>query len=271
MARLQNKILLIVEGEKTEPNLFHQLAKVKWNASAELHIVDIRTNIYSLYQTIQNLNAEFHDDSTSTIDVLKQILKNNRRIEDAKKLEDKYPYIYLFFDLEIQDNHYFNKKKVIKEMMQYFYDETENGLLMVNYPMIEAYRDYKAPLIDSAYKDLFVLVDDVLQRKYKSIVNKRGTNKNFSKYTAEEFELLFLQNLLKAHYMITREYAPPSYDSFLKYVTDRIILETQFHFIETENKIAVLCTCLYVFVYYFGKNYYNKIIRTYRAMEDSHT
>ncbi len=211
-----------------------------------------------------NLNEGFIDDSTSTIEVLRQILIDNKRMEDAKKLEDKYPYIYLFFDLEIQDNHYSNKKSVLKEMSEYFYDETENGLLLIDYPMIEAYRDYKEPLIDPTFKDLFISVEDVLNKKYKSIVNERGTNKNFSKYTAEEFELLFLQNLLKANYLITKEYVVPSYDYFIKLVTKQFILDAQFNFINRENKIAVLCTCLFVFVYYFGKDYYQKLIQNYQ-------
>ncbi|MCM1557147.1 MAG: hypothetical protein NC087_06395 [Anaeroplasma bactoclasticum] len=261
MAHSQNKILLIVEGEKTEPKLFSQLEKVKWNQSCELQIVDIRTNIYSLYQAIKNLNEGFIDDSTSTIEVLRQILKDNNRLEEAEKLEDKYPYIYLFFDLEIQDNHYLDKKTILEEMMKYFYDETENGLLLINYPMMESYRDYKEPLIDPNFKNLFISIEDVLNKKYKSIVNERGTNKNFSKYTAEEFELLFLQNLLKANFLITNEYAAPSYDFFVEIVTGKFILDTQFDFIDKENKIAVLCTCLFVFVYYFGKDYYNKLIK----------
>ncbi len=260
MAHSRNKILLIVEGEKTEPKLFEQLGKVKWNQSCELQIVDIRTNIYSLYQAILNLNEGFIDDSTSTIEVLRQILIKNGRIEDAKRLEDKYPYIYLFFDLEIQDNHYENKKSVLKEMMNYFYDETENGLLLINYPMIESYRDYKEPLIDLNYKDLFIKVDDVLNKKYKCIVNKRGTNKNFSKYTIKEFELLFLQNLLKANYILGKDFTAPEYESFEKIIMDHCILEKQFEYIIIENKIAVLCTCLFVFVYYFGKGYYEKLI-----------
>lgn len=270
MVHSRNKILLIVEGEKTEPKLFEQLGKVKWNQSSELQIIDIRTNIYSLYQSILNLNEGFRDDSTSTIEVLRQILINNRRLEDAKKLEDKYPYIYLFFDLEIQDNHYENKKSVLKEMMNYFYDETENGLLLINYPMIESYRDYKEPLIDSNYKNLFVKVDDVLNKKYKSIVNQRGTNKNISKYTSKEFELLFLQNLLKANYILEKDFIAPEYDSFENIIIGQSILEKQFEYITTENKIAVLCTCLFVFVYYFGKEYYKKLIDDNYAIEIKH-
>lgn len=270
MAHSRNKILLIVEGEKTEPKLFEQLGKVKWNQSSELQIVDIRTNIYSLYQSILNLNEGFIDDSTSTIEVLRQILINNGRIEDAKRLEDKYPYIYLFFDLEIQDNHYENKKSVLKEMMKYFYDETENGLLLINYPMIESYRDYKEPLIDPNYKDLFVKVVDVLNKKYKSIVNLRGTNRNFSKYTTKEFELLFLQNLLKANHILGNDFIAPEYDSFEKIIMGQSVLEKQFEYITTENKIAVLCTCLFVFVYYYGKGYYEKLVNDNCAITKKH-
>lgn len=264
MAHSQNKILLIVEGEKTEPKLFSQLEKVKWNQSCELQIVDIRTNIYSLYQAITNLNEGFIEDSTSTIEVLRQILKDNDRLEDAEKLEDKYPYIYLFFDLEIQDNHYsdnLEKKAILLEMMKYFYDETENGLLLINYPMMESYRDYKEPLIDLNYRELFISVEDVINKKYKSIVNERGTNKNFSKYTSEEFELLFLQNLMKANFLLTKNYDAPNYDFFVKIVTEQFILDTQFDFIVKEKRIAVLCTCLFVFVYYFGKDYYKELIQ----------
>lgn len=263
MAHSQNKILLIVEGKKTEPRLFGQLEKVKWNQTCELQIVDIRTNIYSLYQTILNLNEGFMKDSTSTLEVLRQILKDNGRIEDAEKLENRYPYTYLFFDLEIQDNHFSDKKSVLKEMMEYFYDETENGLLLINYPMIEAYRDYKEPLIDPNYKNLFISVEDLKNKKYKSIVNNRGTNKNFSKYTAEEFELLFLQNLLKANYLLANETDVPIYDFFVKMTAGQSILEKQFEFILKEEKIAVLCTCLFVFVYYFGKEYYNELIQCF--------
>lgn len=188
------------------------------------------------------------------------ILKNNKREEELKKLEDKYPYIYLFFDLEIQDNHYNNKKCILKDMMKYFCDETENGLLLINYPMIESYRDYKEPLIDPKYKDLFISVEDVIGKRYKNIVAKRGTNKNFSKYASEEFELLFLQNLLKANYILNSEYIYPDYEFFTKIITDSSILDVQFKFINEENKIAVLCTCLFVFVYYFGKGYYKELI-----------
>ena len=49
MVHSQNKILLIVEGKKTEPNLFEGFQNVIWNES-RFEIIDINTNIYALYQ-----------------------------------------------------------------------------------------------------------------------------------------------------------------------------------------------------------------------------
>ena len=221
MVRSRNKILLIVEGKKTEPNLIKQIGTVKWNDGAELSIVDIRTNIYCLYQEIKKLNCGYEFDTTSTIEVLKQILKKNNREEDIEKLCGKYSDIYLFFDLEIQDNHYMDKKGILTEMLDYFCNETENGLLLINYPMIEAYRDYKEPLIDDNYKNLFVSVEDVFAGKYKQLVHERGSTKNFSKYSIHDFELLFLQNLIKANFILSQSEYTPSYDSFKNIVNGK--------------------------------------------------
>lgn len=86
----------------------------------DLNVVSFGTNIYVLYQSIKSLNSQFGSDSTSTLEMLKSILKerklkldeikNSEELaeinSDLKILEDKFPYIYLLFDLEMQDNHF---------------------------------------------------------------------------------------------------------------------------------------------------------------------
>lgn len=264
MALSQNKILLIVEGEKTEPKILEQIGMVKWNETSKLEIIHLGTNIYSLYKTIENLNIDYNSDSTSTIEVLKQILKDRNRDSDLEKLQQKYPYIYLFFDFEFQDNHYDekDKKKVLLDMMNYFSDETDNGLLLINYPMIEAFRDYKEPLPNIEYKELSISIDDV--KKYKSIVNDRGTNKNYSKYNLYDFELIFIQNLMKANYIANGDYCIPLYDEFINIVKGENVLNGQFDWIKDNNSIAILCTLIFTFIYYYGKDLYENIVNKYR-------
>lgn len=108
MVHSKNKILLLVEGNKTEPNLMKRYAKLLEN-EFKLEIISFETNIYVLYQNIRLLNENFDMDSTSTIEVLKSILKermlkliNNQNLEkletikqQIKLLDDNYPYIYL--------------------------------------------------------------------------------------------------------------------------------------------------------------------------------
>ena len=267
MVHSQNKILLIVEGKKTAPNLFEGFQKVRWNES-KFEIIDINTNIYALYQKIKKLNEDFYADSTSTIEVLKEILESQNRYDDAQILNNKYPYIYLLFDFEYQDNHYDlnNKYTILNEMLNYFYDETENGLLLINYPMIESYRDCKEPLPDKNYINNYISTKDVSGGKYKEIVGNRGINKNVkSKFTIEMFEGLFFQNLIKTKMVIDGELTLPTYDEFMNYLEGIDVLEKQISLISDKEVIAVLCTCLFIFVSYFGKDYYENILEKFKS------
>ncbi len=86
---------------------------------------------------------------------------------------------------------------------------------------------------------------------------------NDRSYTLETFEKLFIQNLAKANYMVNRKLECPIYEGFLMLVEGKNILEKQFEYIKTNLEIKVLCTCLFIFIYYYGKGYYNKVTRKY--------
>ena len=111
MAHSKNKILLLVEGYRTEPNIMKAYAK-RLEEEFELNVVSFDTNIYVLYQNIKSLNEEMGLESTSTLDMLKSILRererkfadNNNTDElikiknDLEILDQKYPYVYLLFE-----------------------------------------------------------------------------------------------------------------------------------------------------------------------------
>ena len=259
----KNKILLIVEGKKTEPNLFKRIGEEKINKdNVELSIIDIRTNIYALYCKICNLDKDFFAGASSTLDVLRDILIDEGRSAEALQLAtEKFPYVYLLFDFEYQDNHFDSqtKEQILKQMMNHFSDETENGLLLINYPMVESYKDYKEPLPYDRYKELYVLVEDVLDRKYKQIVDKRGTSKHMRDLTYEDIELIFVQNLCKANYIVNNKYEMPTYDTFQELVSGYTLLDKQLSNIGN-GFIYVVCTCMFIFTYYYGKEYYERII-----------
>lgn len=54
MAHSKNKILLIVEGAKAEPNLMNRYKEALNTDELSIEIISFKTNIYVLYQTIKN-------------------------------------------------------------------------------------------------------------------------------------------------------------------------------------------------------------------------
>ena len=273
MALSKNKILLLVEGYKTEPYLMEMYANAL-KEDFELNVVSFGTNIYVLYQSIKALNSQFGSDSTSTLEMLKSILKERESKldeiknldeltkirSDLKILDDKFPYIYLLFDLEMQDNHFNDeeKKSILLEMKEYFNDETENGLLLINYPMIESFRDYQRPAPSDEYFDRYIEKHE--SKKYKEIVGRRGNNLNLGKYSKTDFENITLQNILKVNYLLENIKDSPSYHDFLNYIQNDSIINKQFEFMEQEKRIYILCCGVFVYISFFGKDYYTHIV-----------
>lgn len=256
----KTKILLIVEGAKTEPKLFKHFINLKSDIS-NISIVSVNTNIYSLYKRILKYDEEFFAGAADTIDVLREILKEDGRLSDAEKIKDKFGEIYLFFDFEYQDKNIPDDEKYsfLNGMQKYFSEETDHGLLLINYPMIEAYRDFNPAAPSNSYYCVDIDISDIKEKKYKEIVGKRGYDLDISSYNIDLFENVIIQNIEKANYIINNKYELPEYMEFLSYIYESILLKKEFDYIKQKNKISVVCTCIYILISYYGKEYYNKL------------
>lgn len=124
------KILVIVEGEKTDVRLMKHLLSM-YGLDKKHEIVSYNTNIYTLY------NDMFRDDDPESYDIL-QVLKSRELDEDKKRIfDEEYSDILLIFDFDPQDVQY-DKKKIIY-MQKYFSESSDMGKLYINYPMVEAF------------------------------------------------------------------------------------------------------------------------------------
>ena len=127
----ERKILVIVEGAKTDFNLMKRLLKI-YGISDNHQIVSYDTNIYTLYNQLPENEEEYED-----ID-LQQILKE--REKDERKialLNERYTDILLIFDLDPQAPDFSPDK--IRKMANYFTESTNMGKLYLNYPMVESF------------------------------------------------------------------------------------------------------------------------------------
>ena len=112
--------------EKLEQNFLGKRISVKCVYDAE---------IYQLYKSLEKEDFDF-----DMVELLKE-----RSEENAELLKDytrnSFAYIYLFFDYDAHSTLANDDK--IKEMLKFFDNETENGLLYISYPMLEAIRHYR--------------------------------------------------------------------------------------------------------------------------------
>lgn len=91
-----------------------------------------------IYQLYKQLKAE--EFAFDMVNLLKERSRENAELLRGYT-RDSFAYIYLFFDYDAHSSMADDDK--IKEMLEFFNNETENGLLYISYPMVEAIRHYK--------------------------------------------------------------------------------------------------------------------------------
>ena len=191
-----SNILVIVEGEVTEPKYFRQfqefhkeLFSQKGNQSSPIVIQSYGTLIYDLYREL-NL-PEVDSEEFETIPVLIEVLRKKNKTVNPILLSkpESFSDIYLLFDL---DAHFFVKysektkqvEEKISSMLSFFSESTEKGKLLISYPMIEAIRCFDDSYIDLNNSEIIIQSFPVYELKegrgsqttFKSLVSKFTPN-----------------------------------------------------------------------------------------------
>ena len=279
----QPNILFIVEGERLEPEVISRMGEVY---GLRCDITSICTNIHILYQQLKK-----DEGYSDVIAVLREILrsrlaslaslktskeqkrKNQRTQEDLAKLERPFASVYLVFDSELhhRSNDTLAPLEVIennvaelKEMLEFFDNETDQGKLYVNYPMMESYRDCD-DFFDDGYKDRLVSLDILFGRTpargYKALVAARKLANVRSKQLSEaQFNRLTCMNVFKLNWMKNYIWSKPQYDEFLEQSSQNVILELEHASCRNLKAVAVLNTLLFFIIDYKGRDFYEKEI-----------
>lgn len=125
-------ILFIFEGNDREPKIYHTIERLY--LPKDNIICSFGNNIYELYNQIMDLDGN--------VDVLSLLTERLHRIGDASLdgiRRSDISETYLFFDYDFHNNQLtldeINQR--VEAMLNMFDEETENGKLYINYPMIE--------------------------------------------------------------------------------------------------------------------------------------
>lgn len=147
------RILLIVEGQRREPQLLERELEV-FGLADERKIVPLGTDIHALLDFIDDEYEGAYED----ID-LREVVADflDGRVDDAPRLEEalsgEYTDVLLVFDFDPQDNRFDAER--LRRLQSAYCDSTDLGQLYINYPMVEAYRDFD-DVLDQGYLDALV-------------------------------------------------------------------------------------------------------------------
>jgi len=206
--------LFVFEGARAESKYVDKLEQNFLGNRITLKCV-YDAEIYQLYKSLKEENYSF-----DLVELLKE-----RSQENAELLRNynrhSFAYIYLFFDYDAHSTLADDEK--IAEMLKFFDNETENGLLYISYPMVEAIRHYKD--MDS-FKTLIVKckrsnciyradcneVEECMKEPhYKtfSSYDCRADLCNINKYSNDVWQELIYAHVCKMNYLVNDIFSFP--------------------------------------------------------------
>lgn len=191
-------ILFIFEGASYEPHLYEGIKSLFFPKSDKQVLCSFCSSIYTFYKRLRD---EF-DGFADVVDVLKiELSKTDPQSELFKYKSADFESIYLFFDYDFYSGNLDVKNAQIKELLEYFNEETDYGRLFISYPMIESLQ-YTKELPDGNFHNYIVKREDSMGKKFKKEA------KAFCHYDgyaflkdADIWMHLVQQNVFKANYL----------------------------------------------------------------------
>lgn len=240
-------ILFIFEGDDREPNLYKTMDRLYFPRDNTNIVCSFGNNIYALYDDLKDLGGD-----GDIVAVLKeQLNKRGDTTLDGKRSSD-FSEIYLFFDYDFQHK-FLTLDEInsrLEEMFLMFNEETMNGKLYINYPMVESIR-YSKELPDEQYVKYIVSREDC--RDFKRLANdfspyanldyilfKEGESPSHERYQTikDNWQYLKTMNVSKANYIVNGKYEVPIQKSDIN--QEAIFAWQRKKYIDPSESVAVL-------------------------------
>lgn len=189
-------ILFIFEGASYEPSLYEGIKSLFFPKSNDQVLCSFCNSIYTFYK---RLKEEF-DGFADVVDVLKtELEKTDPQNELFKYKSADFESVYLFFDYDFYRGNLDVKNAQIKELLEYFNEETDCGRLFISYPMIESIQ-YTKELPDSNFYQYIVKREDSIGKKFKKEARQFCFYPGYAFLKdVENWKYIVKQNVLKAN------------------------------------------------------------------------
>ena len=252
-------ILFVFEGDEREPRLYRTLERLYFPKQNENIICSFGNNIYDLYNELQ----EYDGDGDIVALMRERLADRGDATLDGIRNSD-FSEIFLFFDYDFLNSQLsldeINRR--VEEMLTLFDDETDNGKLYINYPMIESIR-YTKELPDDAYASYTIGREACkdfkrLAREFSAydsldhLLFKDGENPTKDKYLKVEdnWEYLRAMNVCKANLLTTGFFTMPREKSDIGQLA--VFNNQLMMYVKTKNSVAIL-NSFPIFIYEYMK------------------
>ncbi len=233
-------ILFVFEGGKAEPTVFDSIGRL-FLSGEELCVVKCRHDLPTLYS---NLRENDYDLFRSL-----PLEENGITLPAGKRIDTLFSQIFLFFDYDFQNRIGTERvNDILAEMLDFFDDETVNGKLYVNYPMIESLK-YTKELPDADYWQYVATREECANHLFKGNAERFAyaqakafrfidLSKNSEQAVSAVWEKLKFQNVSKANYLISGNNTIPARKSS---INQKEIFQAQREkYVDVDDSVAIL-------------------------------
>ncbi len=240
----------IVEGEDREPLIIDNISRVFFkHVNFKIITLPAEKNIYMLWNQMKE--DEF---DTDIIEVLRE---NDDKLKEQLDgfSRDDFSEVYLFFDYDGHQENlgHENADVVLKNMLDSFDNETENGKLYISYPMVEALRDFIVEECGSQ-GTCYISITDC--EKYKRISAERSQYPQFKRYDFSIWEKIIASFAMRISCMMNQA-ETIDYNQYIERITPTKIYELEQQEI-AERGIFVLSAFPEFLLDYFGQKLWKK-------------
>lgn len=281
MRKSKNSVLIIVEGEVTEPEIFRRTLKY-FNENSTSDYYTFGTSVLKLFVEVKKITDDFKyvddvDTKNILISLLKRKLNKARQKFSQKKidvnkfasieedynekmelLERDFHEIFLVFDREPHVKSISCEK--IEKIQQVFSNSTNNGLLLLSYPMVEAIKDISSKWIVKYFLDKVSLVnfDKNKYKRKRSRLENKNTGKPISRFNSwkmKEFYYVSYFNIRKTLFLGKTSKRKFYSDRFDIGVVLQNVLKKQNSLVIRKKSVYSLSTIPMILVIDYPENY----------------
>lgn len=234
---MSTNILFIFEGARAEEQIVENLQKSFFAVKDKI----ITTSVYGaeIYQIYKEISA---DEDLDTFNLIKARNPNKEKLRNF--VRNDFAEIFMFFDYEGHSPTADDEK--LKELLEFFNNETDKGKLYISYPMVESLKHISC---HASFRDLNVICKEKID--YKNIVTDNCLKElqDLTRYDINTWKQITETHLKKMNYIVFDLFEFPQ-----KIVSQDLIFSRQIEkYISNEKPTVAVLSAFPVFIHdYYG-------------------